>query len=128
MTHYNKGANAERELMKLLAEKGHLVARVAGSGKNPLDCPDLIVAAHGKPWVIECKAVNANKLYISTEQIEGIRKWQKKGFTALIAWKIHRTGWFFCHVYSDLVKPTGKNYVIDREEMIVNAIRVHPFW
>ena len=43
MTHYNKGANAERELIKQLSMHNFAVLRVAGSGTNPLPCPDVVV-------------------------------------------------------------------------------------
>ncbi|VVB99401.1 Holliday junction resolvase Hjc [uncultured archaeon] len=96
MAHYNKGANAERELLKLVWDKGFVVARTAGSGKNPLPMPDLIVMGKGRSIIIEAKAWRANNLTIIGEKMGELFKWRDvAGAEVYIAWKYPNKGWFF---------------------------------
>ncbi|MEK6957401.1 MAG: Holliday junction resolvase Hjc [archaeon] len=96
MAHYNKGASAERELIKLLWNLGFVAARVAGSGKNALPMPDLIALGKGKSFIFECKAWRGNYLNISAEQMAELQKWgEVSGAQAFIGWKYPNKGWFF---------------------------------
>ncbi len=115
MAHYNKGANAERELIKLFWAKGFAVARTAGSGKNLLPMPDLIVIGRDRKMVIEAKAWRAGHLNIAPDQMEELFKWgNRAGAEVFVAWKYPNRGWFF-------VKPQefsrGKNYNISFEKV-----------
>ena len=96
MAHYNKGANAERELIKLFWNKGFAVARTAGSGKNALPMPDLIVMGKGRSIVIEAKAWRSNYLTILDYQMQELLKWRElANAEVFIAWKYPNKGWFF---------------------------------
>lgn len=96
MSRYNKGANAERELIRLFWSKGFAVARTAGSGKNRLPMPDLIVLGKGRQIVIEAKAWRNNYLNIRDEQMDELLKWEEVGGAEIfIAWKYPNKGWFF---------------------------------
>ncbi len=96
MAHYNKGANAERELLKLFWGRGYAVARIAGSGKNALPMPDLIVMGKGRSIVIEAKAWRANNLTILDGQMQELFRWQElAGAETYVAWKYPNRGWFF---------------------------------
>ncbi|MCH7902167.1 hypothetical protein IIC68_00265 [archaeon] len=96
MGHYNKGANAERELIRLFWGKGFAVARTAGSGKNPLPMPDLIILGKGRQIVLEAKAWRSNYLSIREEQMDELFKWQEMGGAEIfVAWKYPNKGWFF---------------------------------
>jgi len=96
MSRYNKGANAERELIKLFWGKGFAVARTAGSGKNPLPMPDLVILGKGRQIVLEAKAWKSNYLNIREEQMDELFKWQEVGGAEVfIAWKYPNKGWFF---------------------------------
>ena len=66
MARYNKGASAERELIKMFFNAGFSVARVAGSGSSSLPCPDMIALSKKKKMAFECKAWKANYLNLST--------------------------------------------------------------
>lgn len=114
MAHYNKGASAERELMRLFAERGFAVARSAGSGKNQLPTPDLVVLKNGRHICIECKAWRAKYLSISALQMEDLKKWrQMSGGEMFIAWKYPNRGWFFLKIEDFNF---GKNYSISFEK------------
>lgn len=114
MAHYNKGASAERELMRLFAERGFAVARSAGSGKNQLPTPDLIVLGHGRHLSIECKAWRASHLTISDVQMADLKKWELlSGGETYIAWKYPNKGWFFLKI-QDFSK--AKHYNISFEK------------
>ncbi len=103
MTRYNKGANAERELIRMFWSKGFAVARTAGSGKNALPMPDLIVMGKGRSIVIEAKAWRSPHLSISPEQMQELFKWKElAGAEIFVAWKYPNKGWFF-------VKPSDFN-------------------
>lgn len=96
MARYNKGANAERELIKMLFSAGFAVARIAGSGSNPLPAPDIIALKDGKCLAIECKAWKEGYLAIPLEQMRDLVGWGKKaGGEVFVAWKLPRKGWFF---------------------------------
>lgn len=113
--HYRKGANAERELMQILYAKGFALLRAAGSGVNPLDCPDVIALKDGRILAFECKAWNATSLALSKEQFEGDVEWCKRaGAEFWIAWRMPREDWLF-------LKPqdfrfSGKNYLTTQTE------------
>ena len=118
MVHYNKGANAERELMKILFLRDFAVLRVAGSGSNPLPCPDLVALKNGKILAFECKAKKGKYLAISHEQMDEETSWAKKaGAIFIVAWKVPRKGWLFFK--STDFRKKNKNYMITLEEATI---------
>jgi Holliday junction resolvase len=115
MPRYNKGANAERELIKDLDKLGFAVLRVAGSGVNPLPCPDVVALKNGKIIAFECKAKKGDYLSITHEQMEEEIGWSKKaGALFLIAWKVPRKGWLFFR--SENFRKKAKSYMIKLDE------------
>ncbi len=76
MSRYNKGANAERELITLFWGKGFAIARTAGSGKNSLPMPDLVILGKGRQIVLEAKAWKSNYLNIREGQMNELFKWR----------------------------------------------------
>src|SRR3990167_2246744 len=74
MAHYAKGANAERELIHLLYDRGFAVVRVAGSGKTSLPCPDIVALAPKVKLAFECKAWDKEHLNITTAQMDELYK------------------------------------------------------
>ena len=96
MARYDKGANAERELIRMFWGKGFAVARTAGSGKNQLPMPDLIVLGKGRQIVIEAKAWRSSHLSISEDQMRELLRWREvAGAEVVVAWKYPNKGWFF---------------------------------
>ncbi len=87
---YNKGASSERELAKILFERGFAVIRAAGSGRG-LPGPDLLAVKNGRIFCIECKA-HQKKPKIDLEQL---KEWKGHGATILLAWKVPYKGWAF---------------------------------
>ena len=113
MTHYNKGANAERELLQTLYLAGMAVCRAAGSGKgkDTIPTPDAIALRAGKIYAFECKAWKAQNLNISPQQMEDLEQWcQMAGAELVIAWKIPRKGWRF--VKKEDFHRNAKSYAI----------------
>jgi len=96
MSHYNKGANAERELIRMFWKEDFAVARTAGSGKNALPMPDLIALNKKRKIVIEAKAWRSNYLSIREEQMNELLKWKEvANAEVFVAWKYPNKGWFF---------------------------------
>ena len=96
MVYHSKGANAERELMRLFFQAGFSVVRIAGSGTSPLPAPDIIAIRKGRIIAVECKARKASHLAIALEQVKELRDWASRaGSESLVGWKIPRKGWFF---------------------------------
>ena len=96
MAFYNKGANAERELLYMFAESGFSVIRSAGSGKIDLPTPDIIAMGPKMKYAIECKAQAGAYLNIKNEQMFELKKWaQNANINFCIAWKITSKGWRF---------------------------------
>ncbi|MDO8427795.1 MAG: Holliday junction resolvase Hjc [Candidatus Diapherotrites archaeon] len=115
MTHYAKGANAERELLLMLFKEGYACARVAGSGSSDIPCPDLVALKNGKGFAVEAKAWNGNYLNIEVSKFEELQAWAKvSGLELLIAWKVPRKGWIF--LKENQLRNTGKFYSINLED------------
>ncbi len=91
---YRKGAAAERELMRLLWERGAAVIRSAGSGNSY--APDVVAIINGRAVAFECKAWRKSELFVRREQYEKMVEWSRRANTPVfIAWKYPREGWFF---------------------------------
>ncbi len=115
MVYHSKGANAERELMRLFFQQGFSVVRIAGSGTSPLPAPDIIAIRKGRIIAVECKARKASNLAITIEQIGELLGWAKKaGAEPWIAWKIPRKGWLF--LKTGQLSNTGKFYTISMKD------------
>ncbi|HLD58781.1 MAG TPA: Holliday junction resolvase Hjc [archaeon] len=115
MTRYAKGANAERELVHLLFDKGFSVIRTAGSGKTSLPAPDIIAMKPSKHLAFECKAWASNNLSIPVASMEEFLSWcTRAGVEAIIAWKYPRKGWFF--LKPEMLHNTGKYYAISKKD------------
>ncbi|MDD4250618.1 MAG: Holliday junction resolvase Hjc [Candidatus ainarchaeum sp.] len=123
MSHYNKGANAERELIKILDGLGFAVLRVAGSGVNPLPCPDVVALFKGKIIAFECKARKGKYLPIAKEQLDEEIGWANKaGADFVVAWKVPNKGWLF--VYPAAFRLAGKNYMLSLDEAKKNSFEL----
>jgi len=124
MTHYNKGANAERELIKELHAAGFAVTRVAGSGVNPLPCPDVIALKAGRIIAFECKAWKGKYLAIKHESMEDESGWAKTaGGEFYVAWKVPREGWLF--VKKDHFHKTPKNYMLSLHDAKIHTTKLN---
>ncbi|WP_048056065.1 Holliday junction resolvase Hjc [Pyrococcus sp. ST04] len=91
---YRKGANSERELIKMLEKHGFAVVRSAGSKKVDL------VAGNGKKFLcIEVKSTKKDKIYIKKEDIERLVSFSRKfGGIPVLAVKFIGNGWKFMNV------------------------------
>ncbi|MFH0970902.1 MAG: Holliday junction resolvase Hjc [Candidatus Diapherotrites archaeon] len=128
MTRYNKGANAERELLQTLYEAGMAVCRAAGSGKgkDTIPTPDAIALRKGKIYAFECKAWKAGNLSISTQQMKDLEKWcALAGAELVIAWKIPRKGWRF--LKKEHFKENEKSYGISTQNAHTRGKRIEYF-
>ncbi len=111
MARYNKGANAERELLKLVYESGFGCVRIAGSGATILPSPDIVALSPEKRISFECKAWKANYLNISLLQMSELIKWGEiSGTDVFVAWKIPKKGWLFLR--PEHFEKKGKSYAI----------------
>ncbi|MEK6958479.1 MAG: Holliday junction resolvase Hjc [archaeon] len=120
MAHYNKGANAERELIHTLFDKGFAVLRVAGSGVSPLPSPDVVALKDKKILAFECKAWKGQYLAIPVQTMEDEINWAKvAGAEFYVGWKIPREGWLF--VKAQAFRNAGKNYMLSLEDAKKNS-------
>ncbi len=121
MSHYNKGANAERELIKRLYAEGFAVTRVAGSGVNPLPCPDVIALKKGKIFAFECKARKGDYLAIPHVNLDDEVEWARiAGAEFFVGWKVQREGWFFFK--KKLFRKKNKNYMVSLSDVKKKSI------
>ena len=121
MGYYNKGANAERELIHALFDKGLAVLRVAGSGTTSLPSPDVVAMRPGLGIAIECKAWSKAYLHISLAQMSELEIWSKRAGTDFyVAWKIPRKGWFF--LKPEQFNKTDKAYNISRKKALTHGL------
>lgn len=115
MSRYKKGANAERELLRIFYKEGFAVVRVAGSGASSMPCPDCIALSKRMKFAFECKSWKGNHLTIPKEQMESLLFWSEKaGLNVYIAWKVPREGWLF--ISPKEFKKTEKAYTISLKE------------
>jgi len=115
MAHYNKGANAERELLRIIYEKGFGCVRIAGSGATILPSPDIVALSPDKKISFECKAWNSNYLNVSIEQMTELIYWGEiSGTEVFVAWKIPQKGWFF--LKPEHFSKKAKSYAISKKQ------------
>ena len=121
MGYYRKGANAERELIHMLFDRGLAVLRVAGSGKTSLPSPDVVALKPGLQIAIECKAWSKAYLSVSVLQMQELSMWSKMaGAELYVAWKIPRKGWRF--LKPNQFNKTDKAYNISRKHALTHGI------
>jgi len=121
MARYNKGASAERELIRQLFGAGFSVVRIAGSGKNPLPAPDIIALKKGRILAFECKAWKAKNLSIPAGQMNDLLQWcEKAGAEPLVGWKVPRKGWFFLR--PEQLRETGKFFTINMQNAMQRGL------
>jgi Holliday junction resolvase len=95
----SKGTKFERELSKMLIEKGYLVVRAAGSGILQT-APDLLAFKSYEHIAFECKAWDSERLSLRKEQYNLLKEWSDNaGLTVYVAWRVPREGWFFIKLY-----------------------------
>ncbi|MBU1120669.1 MAG: Holliday junction resolvase Hjc [archaeon] len=124
MAYYKKGANAERELLHILWEKGFAVVRIAGSGGTTLPAPDIVALSRKKRLAFECKAWNSAYLNIPLKQMDELIGWGKKaGANVFIAWKIPNKGWLFLPPKTFSKK--ASNYTISKKKAFSKAINLN---
>jgi len=114
MGNKEKGANAERELLKLFVDQGWMAIRVAGSGILPEPSCDLLAGKLNKKYAIECKTCKDKKRYFSQEQISNFLKFSEIfGLEPLIAIRFNREGWFFMKLEN--IEKTDKALAVSLE-------------
>ena len=95
----HKGTKFERELSKMLIEKGYLVVRAAGSGILQT-APDLLAFKSYEHIAFECKAWDSERLSLRPEQFNLLKSWvELAGLTVYVAWRVPRDGWFFIKLH-----------------------------
>ena len=114
MARYAKGANAEREMARILWDYGFAMVRAAGSGKSTLPSPDMVAVKNGRIIAFECKAWKGKYLNIEHEQMDELVQWCKMANAEFfIAWKVPHKGWFLINKKD--MKKTEKSYAISVE-------------
>ncbi|WP_297499469.1 Holliday junction resolvase Hjc [Thermococcus sp.] len=104
---YRRGANAERELAKLLERAGFAVVRSAGSHRVDL------IAGNGEVYLcIEVKSTGEERLYVPKEDVEKLTSFSERfGGKPLLAIKFKGKGWRLFH--PETLTPNGKSYRIE---------------
>lgn len=96
MGNKEKGANVERELLKMFVNNNYMAIRAAGSGILPEPSCDLIAGKKRKKFCIEVKSCKKDKKYLDKKQIENFLIFsQIFGLKPLLAIRFNREGWFF---------------------------------
>jgi len=114
MSRKRKGIDAERELIRLLWEKGSAACRVAGSGSSSFPCPDIIAGNAVRKLAIECKTSKEESRYIPKESIEQLKTFARVfGAEPWIAVRFAKNNWLF--VSLDDMEDTGNHLSINLE-------------
>ncbi|MBX4196889.1 hypothetical protein KW805_04850 [Candidatus Pacearchaeota archaeon] len=128
MSNKAKGANAERELVRLFTEQGWRAVRVAGSGVNDDSPCDIIAAKSGRHgYTIEAKSSKSARIYITRQQIQDFMLFSHNiGLTPVIAVRFNRQGWIFLD--PSFLVDSGKNWVISLETALEKGKRFSQFF
>ncbi len=115
-----KGANAERELLKMFLDVGWQSARIAGSGQMD-NAPDIIAGRPRQLLVIECKSSSKDKIYLKSEEILNVIEFgSKMGAEPWYGFRFNYCSWRFIPA-QDLIGKTKveKNQGIDFDKLIL---------
>lgn len=108
-----KGAYYEYTVMNIFEENGYATVRTVGSGagtKKPK--PDIVASNGNNTYAIEVKQRNDEVLYITTTQVQELKKFSSVfGATPLIVFKFGRRPFYVVTVDS-LHRKSSKNYKI----------------
>lgn len=112
MSNKSKGANVERELVKLFTESGWRALRVAGSGVNDDSPCDIIAGKVGRGgYAIEVKSSRKSRIYITKAQINDFMAFSLSlGLQPVIAARFAYEGWLF--LQPEHLEDTGANWVV----------------
>ena len=92
---YLKGAQAERDLAKLLKNRSFSVIRAAGSGSS-ISTPDLIAIKKGRILAFECKAWKTMPRLKKKEYKEFLKWCERAGAMGFLAWR--KGKWLFMNI------------------------------
>lgn len=110
-----KGANWERQLKKILEERGFVVIRSAGSGVDSTS-PDLLALSSTRKFALECKAWNSGYLWIGKNRFRQMQLFeQKTNIPYYVAWKVAREGWRFFPLAA--LAETGKAFTASGKDL-----------
>ncbi len=118
MSNYRKakGTMYERQLKKMLEEKGFFVTRASGSGSDGIS-PDLIVLHTTKKFALECKAWR-NSLHFEKPKIVLYQEWERRtGIPVYVAWKFPHKEWRFFPL--GLLKETAGGFALGGGELAI---------
>jgi Holliday junction resolvase len=109
-----KGTYAERELVKMLWERGFACVRAAGSGSGPLPSPD-VIASNGKTTLaFECKFFSADYILLNYSQIAQLVEFsQRFGADPWIAVRYEGKEWRFLDM-ARIRRTTGENFKVSK--------------
>lgn len=118
-----KGSRYERELVDLLWKSGFAAVRVAGSGSSSHPAPD-VIAGRGKTlFAIEVKYSSGERIYLGKEEVNDLLSFSNRmGAKPLIGVRFRGMEWRFLD--PSLLKERRNTYLIEREEVIENGIRI----
>lgn len=112
---YRKGANAERELAKLLKSHGFAVVRAARSGGS-ISVPDVVGIKKNVVVGFECKTWKT-KPKLRAEEYNELKDWcLKAGANGFLAWK-SKGKWLFLNL-DDLQKKDIEKDGIELEKLL----------
>ncbi|MCX6767316.1 MAG: Holliday junction resolvase Hjc [Candidatus Micrarchaeota archaeon] len=110
-----KGSRFERQLKKMLEEKGFFVVRASGSGADGVS-PDLIALSSTLNMAIECKAWNGDAVYIEKQKYRIMSEWEKRtAVPVFVAWKSPRKEWRFFPLLA--LRETGASFALAKSDL-----------
>ena len=96
-----------------------MALRAPASGSIKYPCPDLLVGNALRKLAIECKTTNADKQYLSAEQMQNLKIFaQVFGAESWVGVRFNKNtdenGWYFL-MLEDLTPTEGGNFVVTLE-------------
>nr|QBN22585.1 uncharacterized protein MJ0497 [uncultured archaeon] len=116
----SKGSDAERELARILWNKGFVVMRSPASGSAREDPqPDLLFSDGSNIFGAECKRSSKGKVYINREEVAELEAFCERfglGCEALYAVRFNYRPWYFLRL-GDLEETEGLSFRVDEESV-----------
>ncbi|MFH1424253.1 MAG: Holliday junction resolvase Hjc [archaeon] len=112
---YQKGTNAERELIEMFWNNGYAALRGPGSGVSRRPCPDVVAGNGEKYFAIESKSSTQDYVHLTYDEIVKLVTFaQTFGAIPYVAVRFEGRDWVFLDI-GKIQYTKGKNFKVSKK-------------